>query len=103
MLRSELLAAIRHEIYRHDWSHFVDDPPSLAQGGNETLIALSDPRFSLLLSEVLRYQLRQFLLSRRSNLLYEFEIRANTFQRQSASKPIPMAKLSPLSVLIGLN
>jgi hypothetical protein len=33
MLKSELLAAIRHEIYRHDWSQFVDELPTIAQGG----------------------------------------------------------------------
>ncbi len=33
MLKSELLAALKTEIYRHDLSHFVDEPPSVAQGG----------------------------------------------------------------------
>ena len=33
MLKSDLLAALRTEIHRHDFSHFVDDPPSIARGG----------------------------------------------------------------------
>jgi hypothetical protein len=34
MLKSELLAALRTEIHKHDFSHFVYEPPSIAQGGN---------------------------------------------------------------------
>jgi hypothetical protein len=32
MLKSELLRAIQQEIHRHDFSHFVENPPSIAQG-----------------------------------------------------------------------
>lgn len=32
VLKSELLRAIRQEIYEHDFSHFVDEPPSTAHG-----------------------------------------------------------------------
>jgi len=31
--KSILLAAIQKEIQRHDLSYFVDEPPSVAQGG----------------------------------------------------------------------
>jgi hypothetical protein len=31
--KSALLAAIQKEIQRHDFSYFVDDPPSVAQRG----------------------------------------------------------------------
>jgi hypothetical protein len=31
--KSILLAAIQKEIQRHDFSYFVDDPPSVAEGG----------------------------------------------------------------------
>jgi hypothetical protein len=31
--KSILLAAIQKEIQRHDPSYFVDEPPSVAQGG----------------------------------------------------------------------
>jgi hypothetical protein len=31
--KSVLLAAIQQEIHRHAFSHFVDEPPSLAKGG----------------------------------------------------------------------
>jgi hypothetical protein len=31
MLKSELLAALRTELHRHDFSHFVDEPPSITQ------------------------------------------------------------------------
>jgi hypothetical protein len=33
MLKSELLAALRTEIHRHDFSHFVDEPPSMPKAG----------------------------------------------------------------------
>ena len=38
MLKSELLAALRTEIHRHDFSHFVDEPPSIAQGGRGVVV-----------------------------------------------------------------
>jgi hypothetical protein len=38
MLKSELLAELRTEIHRHDFSHFVDDPPSIAQGGRGVVV-----------------------------------------------------------------
>jgi hypothetical protein len=34
MLKSELLAALRTGLHHHDFSHFVDEPPSRAQGGD---------------------------------------------------------------------
>ena len=42
MLKSKLLRAIRQEIHRHDFSHFVDEPPSIAQTlvGIESLLAI---------------------------------------------------------------
>ena len=39
MLKSELLAAIQQEIHRHDFSHFVDEPPSVAQGGRGIVVS----------------------------------------------------------------
>ena len=33
MQKSIFLAAIQKEIQRHDLSYFVDEPPSVAQGG----------------------------------------------------------------------
>ncbi len=33
MQKSALLAAIQQEIQRHDFSHFVENPPSIANGG----------------------------------------------------------------------
>ena len=38
MLKSELLRAIQQEIQRHDFSHFVDNPPSVAQGGKGVVV-----------------------------------------------------------------
>jgi hypothetical protein len=38
MLKSELLRAIQQEIQRHDFSQFVDEPPSLAQGGKGVVV-----------------------------------------------------------------
>ncbi len=38
MLKSELLAALQQEIRRHDFSTFVDAPPSVAQGGNGLVV-----------------------------------------------------------------
>jgi hypothetical protein len=37
--KSVLLAAIQKEIYRHDFSYFVDEPPSVAQGGKGVVVA----------------------------------------------------------------
>jgi len=39
MQKSALLAAIQQEIHRHDFSHFVDDPPSVAQGGKGIVVS----------------------------------------------------------------
>jgi hypothetical protein len=33
MKKSELFAALRIELHRHDFSTFVDEPPSVARGG----------------------------------------------------------------------
>jgi hypothetical protein len=38
MLKSELLAALRTELHRHDFSHFVDEPLSVAQGGRGVVV-----------------------------------------------------------------
>jgi hypothetical protein len=38
MLKSELLRAIQQEIQRHDFSHFVENPPSIAQGGRGVVV-----------------------------------------------------------------
>jgi hypothetical protein len=34
MLKSELLRLLQQEIRRHDFSYFIDQPPSVAQGGH---------------------------------------------------------------------
>jgi hypothetical protein len=34
-----LLAARRTELYRRDSSHFVDEPPSIEQGGKGVVVA----------------------------------------------------------------
>jgi len=39
MLKSKLLAEIQAEIYRHDFGTFVDQPPSVAQGGKGVVVA----------------------------------------------------------------
>jgi hypothetical protein len=39
MRKSELLAALRKEICRHDFSQFVDEPPTIADGGNGVVVA----------------------------------------------------------------
>ena len=39
MTKSELYAALRNEIHRHDFSTYVDDPPSIAQGGRGVVVA----------------------------------------------------------------
>lgn len=38
MLKSQLLAALKAEIQRHDFSHFVESPPSVAQGGKGVVV-----------------------------------------------------------------
>jgi hypothetical protein len=37
--KSILLQAIQKEIQRHDLSYFVDEPPSVAQGGRGVVVA----------------------------------------------------------------
>jgi hypothetical protein len=37
--KSVLLAAIQKEIHRHDFSYFVDEPPSVAEGGKGVVVA----------------------------------------------------------------
>ena len=39
MQKSALLTAIQKEIQRHDLSHFVHEPPSVAQGGRGVVVA----------------------------------------------------------------
>ena len=39
MQRSILLAAIQKEIHRHDLSYFVNNPPSVAQGGKGVVVS----------------------------------------------------------------
>jgi hypothetical protein len=39
MRKSELLAALQKEIYRHDFSQFVDEPPTIAEGGKGVVVA----------------------------------------------------------------
>ena len=38
MLKSELLVAIQREIQSHDFSHFIDEPPSIAEGGKGVVV-----------------------------------------------------------------
>ena len=38
MQKSALLAAIRAEINRHDFSHFIDEPPAIAEGGKGVVV-----------------------------------------------------------------
>ncbi len=38
MQKSALLRALQQEIRRHDFSHFVDQPPSVAQGGHGVVV-----------------------------------------------------------------
>jgi hypothetical protein len=38
MLKSELLAAIQREIQSHDFSYFVENPPSMAEGGKGIVV-----------------------------------------------------------------
>jgi hypothetical protein len=39
MLKSKLLAEIQAELHRHNFDSFVDEPPSVAQGGKGVVIA----------------------------------------------------------------
>jgi hypothetical protein len=39
MMKSVLLAAIQKEILRHDFGTYVDDPPTIAQGGRGIVVA----------------------------------------------------------------
>ena len=39
MQKAVLLAAIQKEIQRHDLSYFVDEPPSVAQGGRGVVVS----------------------------------------------------------------
>jgi len=36
--KSALLRAVQQEILRHDFSYFVDEPPSIAQGGKGAVV-----------------------------------------------------------------
>jgi hypothetical protein len=38
MQKSALLAALRTELQQHDFSNFVDEPPSIAQGGKGVVV-----------------------------------------------------------------
>ena len=38
MLKSELLRELQREIQRHDLSTFIDEPPSMAQGGRGVVV-----------------------------------------------------------------
>jgi hypothetical protein len=37
--KSLLLAAIQKEIHRHGFSYFIDEPPSVAQGGKGVVVS----------------------------------------------------------------
>jgi hypothetical protein len=39
MQKSALLAALQREIYRHDFGTYVDNPPTIAQGGRGIVVA----------------------------------------------------------------
>jgi hypothetical protein len=39
MQKSALLAALKKELHQHNFSHFVDEPPSIAQGGRGVVVA----------------------------------------------------------------
>jgi hypothetical protein len=43
MQKSALLAAIQQEIHRHDFSHFIENPPSQAEGGKGVVVAGCPP------------------------------------------------------------
>lgn len=38
VLKSELLRLLQQEIRKHDFSYFVENPPSVAQGGNGVVV-----------------------------------------------------------------
>lgn len=38
MQKCALLAALRQEIQRHDFTNFVDEPPSIAAGGKGVVV-----------------------------------------------------------------
>jgi hypothetical protein len=38
MKKCELYRALRTELHRHDFSTFVDEPPSIAQGGRGVVV-----------------------------------------------------------------
>ena len=38
MLKSDLLRASQQEIHKHDFSHFVENTPSIAQGGRGVVV-----------------------------------------------------------------
>jgi hypothetical protein len=44
MQNSALLAALKQEIHRHDFSHFIYEPPSVAEGGKGVVVANPIPR-----------------------------------------------------------
>jgi hypothetical protein len=39
MTKAELLKLIQSELYKHDFNCFVDNPPSIAQGGKGVVVA----------------------------------------------------------------
>ena len=39
MLSETILAIIRHEMHRHRFDTFVDEPPSIAQGGKGIVVS----------------------------------------------------------------
>ena len=43
MQKSVLLSAIQSEIQKHDLSYFVDEPPSVAQGGKGVVVVAGCP------------------------------------------------------------
>jgi len=38
MQKSVLLRALQQEIRRHDFNYFIDEPPSIAQGGRGVVV-----------------------------------------------------------------
>jgi hypothetical protein len=38
MQKSQLLVAIQQEIQRHDFNHFIENPPSVAEGGKGVVV-----------------------------------------------------------------
>lgn len=38
MLKSDLLRLLQQEIRKHDFSYFIDNPPSIAQGGHGVMV-----------------------------------------------------------------